>query len=671
MFKRILIANRGEIACRVIKTARRMGIETVAVYSEADRDALHVEMADEAVLIGPPAAAESYLAMEKIVEACRKSGAQAVHPGYGFLSERETFPRALEKAGIVFIGPNAGAIAAMGDKIESKKAAAKAKVSTVPGHLGVIEDEKHAVKIADQIGYPVMIKASAGGGGKGMRIAHSTSEVAEGFGLAKAEAKASFGDDRIFIEKFIVDPRHIEIQVLGDKHGNVIYLGERECSIQRRNQKVIEEAPSPLLDETTRRQMGEQAVALAKAVNYDSAGTVEFVAGQDKSFFFLEMNTRLQVEHPVTELVTGIDLVEQMIRIAAGEKLSLAQKDVTLTGWAVESRVYAEDPFRNFLPSIGRLVKYRPPLESSVDGITVRNDTGVQEGGEISIYYDPMIAKLVTHAPSRAAAIEAQATALDSFYIDGIRHNIPFLSALMLHPRWREGNLSTGFIAEEFPGGFAARVPEGDLARRLAAVAAAIDHVLGERKRQISGQLTGRAIQRERRRAVWLDRAEHALEIARETEGIAVRFVGADGALGPRHHLASPWTPGDPVWQGIVEGHLVAVQVRPIANGFRLAHQGYDVAARVYTESEATAARLMPVGTRADTGKKVLCPMPGLVVSIAVAEGQEVKAGETLAVIEAMKMQNVLRAERDGTVKKIHAAAGATLAVDALILEFT
>jgi propionyl-CoA carboxylase alpha chain len=670
MYKRILIANRGEIACRVIKTARRMGIETVAVYSEADRDALHVEMADHAVLIGPAAATESYLQIEKIVEACRKTGAEAVHPGYGFLSEREAFPRALAEAGIVFIGPNPGAIAAMGDKIESKKAAAKAKVSTVPGHLGVIEDEKHAVKIADQIGYPVMIKASAGGGGKGMRIAHSTSEVAEGFGLAKAEAKASFGDDRVFIEKFIVDPRHIEIQVLGDKHGNVIYLGERECSIQRRNQKVIEEAPSPLLDETTRRKMGEQAVALAKAVKYDSAGTVEFVAGQDKSFYFLEMNTRLQVEHPVTELVTGIDLVEQMIRVAAGEKLALSQKDVALTGWAVESRIYAEDPFRNFLPSIGRLVKYRPPAESSVDGITVRNDTGVQEGGEISIYYDPLIAKLVTHAPSRAAAIEAQSTALDSFYIDGIRHNIPFLSALMNHPRWREGRLSTGFIPEEFPRGFAVRVPEGEVARRLAAVAAAIDHVLGERKRQISGQLIGRPVQRERRRAVWLGRDEIALEIAREADGLAVRFVGADGALGQPHRLISPWTPGDPVWQGTIDGQLVAMQVRPVLNGFRLAHQGFEVAVQVFTEAEATAARLMPVTTAADSGKKLLCPMPGLVVSIAVAEGQEVKAGETLAVVEAMKMQNVLRAERDGTVKKIHASPGATLAVDALILEF-
>ncbi|APO52617.1 acetyl/propionyl/methylcrotonyl-CoA carboxylase subunit alpha [Bradyrhizobium diazoefficiens] len=670
MFKRILIANRGEIACRVIKTARRMGIETVAVYSEADRDALHVEMADEAVLIGPPAAAESYLVIEKIVEACRKTGAQAVHPGYGFLSEREAFPRALEAAGLVFIGPNPGAIAAMGDKIESKKAAAKAKVSTVPGHLGVIEDDKHAVRIADEIGYPVMIKASAGGGGKGMRIANSKSEVAEGFNLAKAEAKASFGDDRVFVEKFIVDPRHIEIQVLGDKHGNVIYLGERECSIQRRNQKVIEEAPSPLLDEATRRKMGEQAVALAKAVNYDSAGTVEFVAGQDKSFYFLEMNTRLQVEHPVTELVTGIDLVEQMIRVAAGEKLGLAQKDVTLTGWAVESRLYAEDPFRNFLPSIGRLVKYHPPAEASQDGITIRNDTGVQEGGEISIHYDPMIAKLVTHAPSRAAAIEAQATALDSFYVDGIRHNIPFLSALMHHPRWREGRLSTGFIAEEFPKGFAVRVPEGEVARRIAAVGAAIDHVLGERKRQISGQLGGRVVQRERRRAVWLDRQEISLEVGREGEAIAVRFVDAEGKAGHVHLLQSPWKPGDPVWQGTIDGHFVAVQARPIANGIRLAHQGVEVPVYVWTEAEAASARLMPVNTASDTGKKLLCPMPGLIVSIAVTEGQEVKAGETLAVVEAMKMQNVLRAEQDGTVKKIHASAGATLAVDALILEF-
>src|SRR5215212_3260114 len=412
MFQKILIANRGEIACRIIETARRMGIETDAVFSDADRDALHVEMADEAVHIGPAPAAQSYLVIDKIVEACRQTGAEAVHPGYGFLSEREAFPQALAAAGVVFIGPNPRAIAAMGDKIESKRAAAAARVSTVPGYLGVIESPEHAVSIADDIGYPVMIKASAGGGGKGMRIAFSADEVADGFARAKSEAASSFGDDRVFIEKFITDPRHIEIQVLGDKHGNVVYLGERECSIQRRNQKVIEEAPSPLLDEATRRKMGEQAVALAKAVGYDSAGTVEFVAGQDRSFYFLEMNTRLQVEHPVNEMVTGIDLVEQMIRVAAGEKLSIAQKDVTLTGWAVESRVYAEDPFRNFLPSIGRLVKYLPPAEGTTDKITVRNDTGVQEGGEISLFYDPMIAKLVTHGPSRAAAIEAQATAL-------------------------------------------------------------------------------------------------------------------------------------------------------------------------------------------------------------------------------------------------------------------
>ncbi|MGN6286883.1 MAG: acetyl-CoA carboxylase biotin carboxylase subunit [Afipia sp.] len=670
MFKRILIANRGEIACRIIKTARRMGIETVAVFSDADRDALHVEMADEAVHIGPPQAAESYLLIDKIVDACRKTGAEAVHPGYGFLSEREAFPRALKDAGIVFIGPNPDAIAAMGDKIESKKAAAKAKVSTVPGYLGVIEDDKHAVKIADEIGYPVMIKASAGGGGKGMRIAHSTAEVAEGFNLAKAEAKASFGDDRVFIEKFIVDPRHIEIQVLGDKHGNVVYLGERECSIQRRNQKVIEEAPSPLLDEATRRKMGEQAVALAKAVNYDSAGTVEFVAGQDKSFYFLEMNTRLQVEHPVTELVTGIDLVEQMIRVAAGEKLAIAQKDVALTGWAVESRVYAEDPYRNFLPSIGRLVKYRPPAESKSADITVRNDTGVQEGGEISMFYDPMIAKLVTHGPSRAAAIEAQSQALDAFYVDGIRHNIPFLSALMNHPRWREGKLSTGFIAEEFPKGFAPRTPEGDAARRIAAVGAAIDHIFGERKRQISGQMNGRVVRRERSRVVWLDRSEIALDVERGDDGVVVRFVEADGNLGQPHTLVSSWKPGDPVWQGTLDGLPVVVQVRAMPNGFRLIHQGYEVPVQVYTETEATAARLMPVNSSAGSGKKVLCPMPGLVVSIAVTEGQEVKAGETLAVVEAMKMQNVLRSERDGVVKKIHAQPGATLAVDALILEF-
>ena len=666
MFKRILIANRGEIACRIIKTARKMGIETVAVYSEADKDALHVEMADTAILIGPPAAAQSYLVIEKIVAACKESGAEAVHPGYGFLSEREAFPKALEAAGIVFIGPNPKAIAAMGDKIESKKAAAAAKVSTVPGHLGVIADDKEAVKIANEIGYPVMIKASAGGGGKGMRIAWTESEVAEGFARSKSEAKSSFGDDRMFIEKFIVDPRHIEIQLLGDKHGNVIYLGERECSIQRRNQKVIEEAPSPLLDPATRAKMGEQAVALAQAVGYDSAGTVEFVAGQDKSFFFLEMNTRLQVEHPVTELITGIDLVEQMIRSAAGEKLSIQQSDVKLNGWAVESRVYAEDPYRNFLPSTGRLTRYRPPEERSVAGITVRNDTGVYEGGEISLFYDPMIAKLVTHAPTRLAAIEAQGDALDAFVIDGIRHNIPFLSALMAHPRWKSGHLSTGFIAEEFPEGFHPIAPEGERAQVLASVAASIDHVLGERKRNISGQLTGRSVTRESQRAVWLGATEYRLEVRRENGTIAVRFPDESK---PRQ-LASDWAPGEPLWSGSIDSKPVAVQVRNLPNGFALSFKGVETKAYVYTETEAAYARLMPVKKVADMGKFVLCPMPGLVMSVTVTEGQEVKAGEVVAVVEAMKMENVLRAEVDGTVKKINAKPGDSLAVDAVILEF-
>ena len=667
MFKRILIANRGEIACRIIKTARKLGIETVAVYSEADRDALHVAMADSAIAIGPPPASESYLVIEKIVAACKQSGAEAVHPGYGFLSEREAFPKALSAAGIVFIGPNPKAIAAMGDKIESKKAAAAAKVSTVPGHLGVIESEAEAVRIAEEIGYPVMIKASAGGGGKGMRIAHSKADVKEGFVRARSEAKSSFGDERVFIEKFITDPRHVEIQVLGDKHGNVIYLGERECSIQRRNQKVVEEAPSPLLDAATRKKMGEQAVALAKAVGYDSAGTVEFVAGQDKSFYFLEMNTRLQVEHPVTELVTGIDLVEQMIRIAAGEKLAIRQSDVKFDGWAVESRVYAEDPYRNFLPSTGRLTRYRPPQEQTANGVTVRNDTGVYEGGEISLYYDPMIAKLVTHAPTRAAAIAAQSDALDAFVIDGIRHNIPFLAALMAHPRWQAGKLSTGFIAEEFPGGFHAGAPQGEIAKVLAAVAAAIDHVLGERKRRISGQLGGKTVTRESERAVWLGEEEIRLTVKRENGVIEVRFH--DGRA-RASRVVSDWKPGAPVWNGTVDGHPATVQVRAIPNGFALSYRGVETRAYVYTEREAGYARLMPVRKAGDTGKQVVCPMPGLVVSIAVKEGQEVKAGETVAVVEAMKMENVLRAEIDGTVKKINAKPGDSLAVDAVILEF-
>jgi propionyl-CoA carboxylase alpha subunit len=664
MFKRILIANRGEIACRVMRTARRMGIATVAVYSEADEDALHVAMADAAVPIGPPPAVESYLSIDKIIAACRQTGAEAVHPGYGFLSERGDFAQALAAAGIVFIGPNPRAIAAMGDKIAAKQAATKAGVSTVPGHLGVIENDAHAVKIADAIGYPVMIKASAGGGGKGMRIAHARAEVAEGFARARSEAKSSFGDDRVFIEKFIEDPRHIEIQVLGDKHGHVIHLGERECSIQRRNQKIVEETPSPLLDAATRARMGAQAVALAKAVGYDSAGTVEFVAGQDKRFYFLEMNTRLQVEHPVTELVTGIDLVEQMIRVAAGEKLTLKQSDVTFSGWAVETRVCAEDPYRNFLPSIGRLTRFRPPALAAEEG--VRIDTGVGEGSEISVYYDPLIAKLITHAPTRAEAIAAQADALDAFTIEGIRHNVAFLAALMQHKRFQAGKLSTAFIAEEYPSGFRPVVPEGDTLRVLAAVAAAIDHVQGERKRKISGQRPGQRVMRESDRVVRLGEREVALAIAREGEALTVRFAKEKKG----HQLVSSWKPGEPLWSGTFDGGPVAVQVRPVLNGFDLAHRGVAVRALAYTEREAAAARLMPVKSAADSGKAVRCPMPGVVRAIAVAEGQEVKAGETLAIVEAMKMENVLRAERDGVVKSIKARPGDSLAVDAVIMEF-
>jgi propionyl-CoA carboxylase alpha chain len=666
MFKKILIANRGEIACRVIKTARKMGIKTVAVYSDADRDALHVEMADEAVHLGPPPAAQSYLLIDKIVEACKQTGAEAVHPGYGFLSERESFPVALQKAGVVFIGPNPKAIAAMGDKIESKKAAAAAKVSTVPGYMGEIADIKHAVKIAEDIGYPVMMKASAGGGGKGMRIAFNRREVEEGFPLAKSEAKASFGDDRMFIEKFIVDPRHIEIQLIGDKHGNVIYLNERECSIQRRNQKVIEEAPSPLLDEKTRRAMGEQAVALAKAVGYDSAGTVEFVAGQDRSFFFLEMNTRLQVEHPVTELITGVDLVELMIRSAAGEKLPFKQSDVKIKGWSVESRVYAEDPFRNFLPSIGRLVKYRPPAETTANGITVRNDTGVFEGGEISMYYDPMIAKLVTHGPTREAAIDAQAEALDSFYIDGIQHNIPFLTSLMQHPRWRKGALSTGFIAEEFPDGFKGREAAGEELRIVAAVAAVIDHESNVRRREITHQMTGEPVSFAVRRVVKVQSAMLPVEVAASDHSYRVTFVDGGEVL----QLKSDWRPGDPVWAGTIGNKHVAVQVRPVLNGVKLAYRGIQVPVYVYTEREAGLVALMPEKAAADTSKFLLCPMPGLVKAIHVGEGQDVEAGDALAVVEAMKMENILRAERNGKVKKVNAKPGDSLAVDAIILEF-
>ncbi len=674
MFQKILIANRGEIACRVMKTARRMGIKTVAVYSEADRDALHVDMADEAVLIGPAPAAQSYLVMEKIIEAAKETGAEAIHPGYGFLSENAGFAEALKAAGLVFIGPNIAAIKAMGDKIESKKAAAAARVSTVPGYLGVIESPEHAMRIASDIGYPVMIKASAGGGGKGMRIARTAEEVHEGFLTSTAEAKSSFGDDRVFVEKFVENPRHIEIQVLGDKHGNLVYLFERECSIQRRNQKVIEEAPSPFLDERTRRAMGEQAVALAKAVNYESAGTVEFIVDQKKNFYFLEMNTRLQVEHPVTELITGLDLVELMIRVAAEEKLPFRQADLKINGWAVESRVYAEDPFRNFLPSIGRLVRYRPPAEGPHEGgIVVRNDTGAEEGGEISLYYDPMIAKLITYGPTREAAIDAQAAALDAFYIDGIEHNIPFLSALMQHPRWRRGDLSTGFIAEEFAGGFQHREPEGETRDVLAAVAAAIDHLNNVRRRHISGQLPGAlGLKLGEMRVCRLGKYSQYLKVSGELDdGTTVELCEPDGSIRRKIVLCSNWWPGEPLWHGkVVGGKELFVQVRPVPNGYDLSYGGVRSRAYVYTAREAELAALMLEKKPADTSKKLLCPMPGLVVSIAVTEGQEVKAGETLAVVEAMKMQNVLKAGRDVTVSKLKAKPGDSLAVDAVIMEF-
>jgi propionyl-CoA carboxylase alpha subunit len=671
MFKKLLIANRGEIACRIIRTAKRLGIKTVAVYSEADRDALHVDMADEAVLIGPAAAAQSYLDMDKIIAAAKETGAEAIHPGYGFLSENAAFAKALEKAGIVFVGPNPRAIEAMGDKIESKKLAAKAKVSTVPGHLGVIEDAAAAVKIADDIGYPVMIKASAGGGGKGMRIAYSKKDVAEGFASSQSEAKSSFGDDRVFIEKFIEEPRHIEIQVLGDKHGNVIHLGERECSIQRRNQKVIEEAPSPFLDAKTREAMGAEAVALAKAVDYDTAGTVEFIVDKDRNFYFLEMNTRLQVEHPVTELVTGLDLVEQMLKVADGEKLSIKQKDVKLTGSAIESRIYAEDPVRNFMPSTGRLVRFQPPELGIEDGVTTRLDTGVEEGGEISVYYDPMIAKLITHAPKRAEAIEQMGRALDAFAIDGFRHNIPFLAVLMRNERWRKGDISTKFIEEEFPDGFHPPVPRGRVRDVLAAVAASIDYLSNNRRRMITQQMHGEPVRFSDIRVVELGADHVRVRVAGRDYPMTVT-LGGEGTGEPRREivLTSSWWFGEPVWRGTIGGEEVAVQVRSIVNGVHLTYQGVEAPVRVFTDREVELLALMPIKEKPDTSKLLLCPMPGLVMSLAVEEGQEVAAGETLCVVEAMKMENVLKAERDGTVSKILVKPGDSLNVDAVILEF-
>ncbi|KUJ79421.1 acetyl-CoA carboxylase biotin carboxylase subunit [Ruegeria profundi] len=680
MFNKILIANRGEIACRVIKTARKMGIGTVAIYSDADKNALHVSMADEAVHIGPPPANQSYIVIDKVMDAIRKSGAQAVHPGYGFLSENAKFAEALEAEGVAFVGPPKGAIEAMGDKITSKKIAQDAGVSTVPGYMGLIDDADEAVKISNEIGYPVMIKASAGGGGKGMRIAWNDEEAREGFQSSKNEAANSFGDDRIFIEKFVTQPRHIEIQVLCDTHGNGIYLGERECSIQRRNQKVVEEAPSPFLDPETRKAMGEQAVALAKAVNYASAGTVEFIVDGEKNFYFLEMNTRLQVEHPVTELITGVDLVEQMIRVAAGEKLTITQDDVTLTGWAIENRLYAEDPYRNFLPSIGRLTRYRPPQETAAGPMlangkwqgdaptgeaAVRNDTGVYEGGEISMYYDPMIAKLCTWAPTREAAIEAMRVALDSFEVEGIGHNLPFLSAVMDHPKFISGDMTTAFIAEEYPDGFAGvELSEADL-RRIAASCAAMHRVAEIRRTRVSGRMDNHERKVGKRWNVALQGLEFDVKVKADKQGATVKFDD-----GETLRVSSDWTPGDQLAVVDVDSGLLVMKVGKISGGFRVRNRGADLKVHVRRPRQAELARLMPEKLPPDTSKMLLCPMPGLIVKIDVEVGQEVQEGQALCTVEAMKMENILRAEKKGVVAKINAGPGDSLAVDDVIIEF-
>lgn len=663
MFQKILIANRGEIACRVIRTARAMGIATVAVYSDADAGAPHVRLADESVRLGPAPAAESYLKAELILAAAKATGADAIHPGYGFLSERESFARACAEAGVAFIGPPPNAIAAMGDKIESKKLAKAAGVNVVPGYLGEIADTEEAVRIVADIGFPVMMKASAGGGGKGMRLAWSEADVREGFEATKREGLASFGDDRVFIEKFIESPRHIEIQVLGDQHGNIVYLGERECSVQRRHQKVVEEAPSPFVTPAMRRAMGEQAVALARAVGYYSAGTVELiVSGADttgKSFYFLEMNTRLQVEHPVTEEITGLDLVEQMIRVAAGEPLSFTQDEVTITGWAVENRVYAEDPYRGFLPSTGRLVRYNPPAEQADDTVRVRVDDGVAEGGEVSMFYDPMIAKLVTWAPTREAAIDAQIAALDAFEIVGPGTNIDFVSALMQHPRFRSGALSTGFIAEEYPEGFRGAPASEELTRTLAAIAAFAATAEADRARRIDGQL-GYRLQPPADWTVRIGGVDHAVNVS--TEGLRVDGVGLD--------LEIAYTPGDRMIAVEDEdGETLHVRIAKTRTGFRLTTRGASHQVRVLPVRAAAYAKHLIEKVPPDLSKFLIAPMPGLLVRLDVAEGDKVEAGQPLAVVEAMKMENILRAAKTGTVKTISAKAGDSLAVDAVILE--
>ena len=662
MFDKILIANRGEIACRVIKTARRMGIATVAVYSEADRDALHVLSADESVLIGPPPVAESYLRIDRLVAACQETGAQAVHPGYGFLSENANFAAALAESGIAFIGPKPHAITSMGDKITSKKIAIEAGVNTIPGFTGVIRDADHAVQVASEIGYPVMLKASAGGGGKGMRVAYNEQECRNGFERAAGEAKTAFGDDRVFIEKYIEEPRHIEIQILADAHGHVLYLGERECSLQRRHQKVIEEAPSPLLDAKTRAAMGEQAVALARAVDYQSAGTVEFIADADRNFYFLEMNTRLQVEHPVTEYVTGLDLVEQMIRVAAGEPLAFGQDDVKLDGWAIEGRVYAEDPFRNFLPSIGRLVRYAPPEEST----TLRVDTGIYEGGEVSMHYDPMIAKVISYGPTRDAAIATMRQALNEFCIRGVANNLSFLAALVHHPRFRDGKLSTNLIGHEYPEGFNPEDVVHEDPALLAAAAATIHRRYMDRAAAISGQLPGYERKIQDDWVVVMNKEHHPVNV-KPLVGRAGHEVVYQG----RHYeVLSDWQFGQPVFRSHINGRYVCLQVERRNLKYRLYHWGAQVDVMVLTARGAELLTRMAEKTPPDLTKYLLSPMPGMLSKLLVEVGEEVKSGQDLAVIEAMKMENVLRAERDGTIKEINAEVGATLAVDQAILEF-
>jgi len=665
MFSKILIANRGEIAVRIIKTARRMGIATVVVYSEADADSLAVEMADETVFIGPAPASESYLVADKIIEACHRTGAQAVHPGFGFLSEKASFAQRCADEGIVFIGPNPHAIEAMGDKIESKKFAAAAGVTCVPGHIGEIDDTSHAVRISEEIGYPVMLKASAGGGGKGIRVAWNRRDVEEGFPAVRAEAKNSFGDDRIFIEKFIESPRHIEIQVLGDKHGHVVHLFERECSIQRRNQKVIEEAPSPLLDAKTRAAMGAQAVALAQAVNYDSAGTVEFVAGQDKSFYFLEMNTRLQVEHPVTELITGLDLVEQMIRVAAGEALAFAQADLSIKGWAVESRIYAEDPYRKFLPSIGRLARYEPPAEGEQGGYVVRNDAGVREGDEISMFYDPMISKLCSWAPTRLEAIAGMGRALEDFHIEGLGHNIPFLAAVMDQPRFQSGQLSTNYIVDEFPGGFDGVAPTPFQADAMTAAAACMQRKLAARARQVGNGLAGPLT-----RVDWVvavGKTKRRVKVTEQGEALRIELPDEDRALSL---TAVDWRPGRALFRGALDGTAFTVAAEPAAEGFIIRHRAAKAKVLVLTPLSAELHDRLPEKPKADTSKLIISPMPGLVVTMDAAPGQTIREGEVVCVIEAMKMQNIIRAEREGVVKTVGAKSGDSVAADEVLVEF-